>query len=119
MASETYEWFSLYTSDELDMNGNSWTEELAHIGGDSWLVKICDDPCWSIGYEPNEALCDRRSTEELVSWVVEMDTASTEDTEVRPRQLALLEVAEQLSHTELLKQIKAQIALSEQQHSIK
>ena len=113
MASETYEWFSLYTSDEMDINGNSWTEELAHIGGDTWLVKISDDPCWSIGYEPNDTLCDRLTTEELVSWVVDMDTANTEDSESRPRQLALLEVAEQLSHPKLLKQIKAQMALSE------
>jgi len=59
MDMEHLNWFDLFISDEMDVNGNSWVEEVAHVEGENWIVKIFDDPGRSIGFEANETYYDK------------------------------------------------------------
>jgi hypothetical protein len=89
-------WHVLYEGSG-SVSGNGWVEEVCYLGQEQWLLSLRDDPAWSIGeldvQEPEE-----RSSAELASWVVDMD--STDGGEEFPRVEALLSIAKEVGSRE-------------------
>ena len=74
------------------VTGNSWFEEVAYLGNERWLLRLYDDPAWSL--EPEEPMeSERKTSRGLVDWVLSIDSAGTEDAFEKPRQKALYDIA--------------------------
>lgn len=89
---EDLEWHSLYEGSG-SVAGGSWFEEVAYLGDGKWLLRIYDDPAWTLApEEPMEP--ETIVSASLVDLAWTMDTASEEDASTLPRVRALLEAAE-------------------------
>lgn len=90
------EWYVLYNGSG-SVSGNDWLEEVCYIGQGQWLLSLRDDPAWSLGevsvQEPEE-----RTSAELASWVVDMDSTDGEGS--FPRVETLLTIATQVGDSQ-------------------
>lgn len=85
------------------VTGNGWIEEVCHLGDERWLLRMRDDPAWSLG-ELDVGAPEAHTSESLVLFVVRMDLSDS-DLDL-PRTHCLLDVASRVgaSHCERMLQ---------------
>ena len=90
------DWHIIYEGSAVTCN--SWIEEVAYLGNEQWLLRLYDDPSWSFEAEkPMQP--EKKTSDELVSWVRYIDSASDKDSFARPREKSLYDVAIDLGAT--------------------
>jgi len=86
---EDLKWHVIYEGSG-SITGNSWIEEVAYLGNEQWLLRIYDDPAWS--FDPDEPMLpEKKTSDELVTFVASIDAVGGED--ALPRQKSLYDAA--------------------------
>lgn len=102
----TNEWHVIFNGSG-SVTGNDWIEEVCYLGNEEWLLRLYDDPIWSLSPAAQEQ-CDQKTSSKLVEWVRLIDTAEFEENFDRRR--TLLEIADNVGAEQCTQMLKAELS---------